>query len=121
MQWIRLNTPASAVFLAPPWERTFWIEAERAQVVSHKRVPHSAAIVEWYERMTAINGGPFHAQGQAALDELQHNYASLTAARAQQLAARYGAGYFLALRPLDELSGSLVYQNGSYYLYQLKP
>jgi uncharacterized protein DUF6798 len=119
-QWIRLHTPASAVIIAPPWEGAFWIEAERAELVNFKRAPHSRAILEWQQRMVDLNGGPFHSRGFGMLDELQEHYPELDAARVEALGRSYGADYFLALRPLPELAGGLVYENGSYFLYQLK-
>jgi hypothetical protein len=119
-QWIRWQTPASAVIIAPPWEGAFWIEAERAGVVNYKRAPHSRAILQWQERMMALNGGPFHSRGDGALEELQQHYRELDAARVEAVGRSYGADYFLAMRPLPELARSLVYQNGSYFLYQLK-
>jgi hypothetical protein len=119
-QWIRLHTPASAVIIAPPWEGAFWIEAERAEVLNFKRAPHSRAILEWQRRMMDLNGGPFHSRGFGALNELQAHYPELDAARVEALGRTYGADYFLAVRPLPELSGGLVYENGSYFLYQLK-
>jgi hypothetical protein len=119
-QWIRWHTPESAVIIAPPWEGAFWIEAERAELVNYKRAPHSRAILEWQQRMMALNGGPFHARGDGALEELQRHYPELDAARVEAVGRSYGADYFLAMRRLPELAGGLVYQNGSYFLYQLK-
>ena len=119
-QWIRLRTPASAVIIAPPWEGAFWIEAERAELVNFKRAPHSRAILEWQRRMIDLNGGPFHSRGFGALDELQEHYPQLDAAKVEALGRSYGADYFLTMRPLSEMAGGLVYQNGSYFLYQLK-
>jgi hypothetical protein len=120
MQWIRWHTPASAVIIAPPWEGAFWLQAERAQVVNYKRDPHSRAILEWQRRMTALNGGPFHSRGYGLLEELLGHYPELDATRVEAVGRSYGADYFLAMRPLAELAGGLVYQNGSYFLYQLK-
>jgi len=119
-QWIRLHTPVSAVILAPPWEGAFWIEAERAEVVNFKRAPHSRAILEWRQRMVDLNGGPFHSRGYGALAEMQEHYPELDAARVEELGRTYGADYFLAVRPLAELSAGLVYENGGYFLYRLK-
>jgi hypothetical protein len=120
-QWIRQHTPPSSVILAPPWEGAFWMEAERAEVVNYKRAPHTRAIVEWQQRMMALNGGSFHSVGEGALQELQQNYPELDAARVEELARTYGADYFLTTRPRADLAGKLVHENGSYFVYQLHP
>jgi hypothetical protein len=117
--WIRWHTPASAVIIAPPWEGTFWIDAERAEVVNFKRAPHSRAILEWNRRMMALNGGPFHECSDGVLDELQRNYPELDAATVAALGKRYGADYYLTTRRRLDLAGRLVHENPSYFLYQL--
>jgi hypothetical protein len=117
--WIRWHTPASAVFIAPPWEGTFWIDAERAEVVNYKRAPHSLAILEWNRRMVALNGAPFHEGSGAVLDELRQNYPELDTAKVMALGNRYGADYYLTTRWRADLAGRLVHGNGSYFLYQL--
>ena len=71
-KWIRENTPKRAIVMAPPWEFSFWIDAERAQVVSYKRPPHNARLLEWHRRMTEMNGEPFHTRGEWILDELNN-------------------------------------------------
>jgi hypothetical protein len=119
--WIRVNTPESSVFIAPPWEGAFWIEAERAEVVNFKRAPHSLAILEWNQRMMALNGGPFHSIGGRALEELQQHYPQLDADQIEALSKAYGASYFLTTVQRADLAGRLVHQNGSYFLYQLHP
>jgi hypothetical protein len=119
--WINRNTPPSSIFIAPPWEGAFWIEAERAEVVNFKRAPHSLAILEWHERMVALNGGPFHSRSDGALDEMRQHYQQLDAAHIAAVARAYDASYFLSSVPLVGMNGQLVHANGSYYLYQLNP
>jgi hypothetical protein len=118
--WIRWHTPASAVVIAPPWQGTFWIDAERAEVANFKRAPHSRAILEWMRRMTALNGGPFHSVSDGALDELRRNYPELDAVTVTALGKRYGADYYLTTRRRADLAARLVHENGSYFVYQLK-
>jgi hypothetical protein len=117
--WIRWHTPASAVIIAPPWQGTFWIDAERAEVANFKRVPHSRAILEWMRRMTALNGGPFHSVSDGALDELRQNYPELDAARVAALGRSYGADYYFTTSRRGDLAARLVHANGSYFVYEL--
>ena len=118
-QWIRWHTPASAVIIAPPWQGTFWIDAERAEVANFKRAPHSRAILEWMRRMTALNGGPFHSVSDGALDELRQNYPELDAARVAALGRSYGADYYFTTSRRGDLAARLVHANGSYFVYEL--
>lgn len=118
-RWIRERTPPTSVIIAPPWEGAFWMEAERAEVVNYKRAPHSLAILEWHQRMMALNGGPFHSVSEGMLDELQQHYPELDAAKVEALGVAYGANYFLTTRPRADLAGKLVHENGSYFLYRL--
>jgi hypothetical protein len=118
-EWIRDNTPESAIIMAPPWEFTFWLDAERAQVVSYKRVPHNVRLLEWHRRMTAMNGGPFHSRGSKIRDELRKNYPELSLTQIEAIHNLYGADYYLTTRERGDLRGNLVHVSGSYYLYRL--
>jgi hypothetical protein len=119
-EWIRDNTPKSAIIMAPPWEFDFWLEAERAQVVSYKRPPHNVRLLEWYRRMTAMNGGAFHSRGSAARDELRKNYPQLSLAQIETIRNQYSADYYLTTWERGDLRGNLVHVSGSYYLYRLQ-
>ena len=117
--WIRTNTPPGAVFLAPPWEFTFWIDAERAQVVSYKRPPHNVRMVEWHKRLTAANGKPFSARGAGIKKELRQNFPELTIPQLESIRDQYGAEYFLTTKRRDDFAGNLVHANSEYWLYSL--
>ncbi len=120
-RWIRQNTPQSSILIAPPWEETFWVQAERAEVVNFKRAPHSLAILQWNQRMMVLNGGPFHSRGDRVKDELQQHYPELAPAAIDAVRRDYGADYYLNTKPRPEMSGQLVHANGNYFLYQLHP
>jgi len=119
-EWIRANTPPSAIFLAPPWEYTFWIDAERAQVVNLKRPPHNVRLLEWHRRLTAVNGRPFQFRGSEILNELRENYPQLSPAQVGTIRDLYGADYYLTTRPRADLHANLVHVSGSYYLFELR-
>ncbi|MGD0940327.1 MAG: DUF6798 domain-containing protein [Terracidiphilus sp.] len=118
--WIRDHTPKSAIILAPPWEFTFWLDAERAQVVSYKRPPHNAGLVEWYRRMTAVNGGAFQTRGTMVKAELLNNYPKLSLAQLEAVHQLDGADYYLTTQERGDLSANLIHVSGAYYLYQLR-
>jgi hypothetical protein len=118
-EWVRENTPKPAIVMAPPWEFSFWIDAERAQVVNYKRPPHNARLLEWHRRMTEMNGEPFHTRGIWILDELKQHYPKLSLAQIESIRAHDGADYYLTTQERGDLRDNLVHANGSYYLYQL--
>lgn len=118
--WIRANTPKSAVIMAPPWEYGFWIDAERAEVVSYKRPPHNVHVLEWNRRMTALNGRPFQLRGSGILRELRQNYPGLSLSQIETVRNVYHADYYLTTRRRDDLRGNLVHVTGSHYLYDLR-
>ena len=118
-EWVREKTPKPAIVLAPPWEFSFWIDAERAQVVSYKRPPHNAHLLEWHRRMTEMNGEPFHSRGEWILDELKQHYPKLSLAQIESIRAHDGADYYLTTQERGDLRDNLVHANDSYYLYQL--
>lgn len=56
-RWARENTPRDAMFLVPPQEQAWRIEARRAVVVNFKAVPQtSAELPEWKRRMQDVTG-----------------------------------------------------------------
>jgi hypothetical protein len=119
-EWIRDNTPKSAIIMAPPWESTFWLDAERAQVVSYKRPPHNVRLLEWYRRLMAMNGGPLHSRGTEVRAELRKNYPQLSRLQIENICNQYSADYYLTTQERGDLSGNLVHASGSYYLYRLR-
>ena len=118
-EWIRGNIDRKAVILAPPWEDSFWLQAERAEVVNFKEQPHNAQILAWHERLQAVNGGPFRSRGADVEQELRQHYAGLSAEQIERIHKLYGADFYLTTRPQGELAAWLVHKNGSYYLYDL--
>lgn len=51
-EWIRLNTPKDALFLAPPDDESFACEAQRSMPVNYKAVVHEPFyMIEWLNRM----------------------------------------------------------------------
>lgn len=119
-RWLRQTTPRDATLLAPPWLSALPLLAERATVVEFKRAPHDAGIVEWQQRMEALNGGALAGRGEGLEDELRRHYAQIRATQAASLGRQYGARYFLALRPLPDAATRPVFQVGTYFVYDLQ-
>jgi hypothetical protein len=117
--WIRDHTPRSAIFIAPPWEDAFWLEAERAEVVNFKHAPNNDRIQEWYTRLVAVNGAPFRSVGFRALNELRQHYAALDRRQLENIRNAYGADYYLTTSQRPDLSPAPAHCNGAYFLYDL--
>jgi len=120
-QWIRSNTPAGAIFVAPPWLMDFFLDAERAEVVNFKRNPHNFLIVEWYRRYCAMNGGqPFHSTGFESVEETRANFPRLSLAQLDEIHRLYGGNYYLTVQGRDDLGAPPVHENAQFYLYKLR-
>jgi hypothetical protein len=118
-RWIRANTPRTAVILTDGWHDDFWLEAERAEVVNFKRNPHNKLAIEWYQRYSALNGGPFHGVGFGTKSEIDAHFPFLREAALADIRKRYGGDYFLTTEPRSDLRPQLVHENADYHLYAL--
>ena len=96
--WIARNTPRDAVFLIDPSEETFYVRAERSPFVSYKHAPQSAPDVrEWYDRLTAANGGRTPAGfGLRAARRIGDQLDELDAAQLEQIRDRFGVNFYVA-------------------------
>jgi len=118
-KWIRENTPRDAVFATPHLEE-FWVYAERAQVASIRHPPFDRAILEWYERLRALNADkPFRHAGMDVRLELNDNEAALTVEQLKRLRDRYGATHYLTLKRRDDLGAHELLTAPSYHVYAL--
>lgn len=100
-RWARDNTPRDAVFLVPPSEQCWRLEARRAIVVNFKAVPQTAAeMPEWKRRMQAVTGvqdlprlaGTF----TGTLAKLSQVYDARAADELAAVARAYGARYLVS-------------------------
>lgn len=96
-RWIRKHTEPDARFLIDPGLENFYVEAERAVFVSFKHSPQSEGdIVEWYRRLTLLNGGRTpRGKGFGALREIALSYRLLSPAQLEALAREYDLDYLL--------------------------
>lgn len=118
-RWIRTHTPKSATVITSAWDRDFWIEAQRAEVVNFKRNPHNALVVEWYERYSALNGGPFHTIGYQSKSEIDANFLRLSQQQLDAIHRVYDGDYYLTTKSRSDLHAQLVHENGFYFLYSV--
>ena len=97
LTWIKDNTPRQAIFLADPTMQSFYVQAERATLVSFKHSPQSAPdILEWYRRLTLCNGGVPPSRGDFDMNaELRKNFYSLSPESIRHIAQLYGTAYYL--------------------------
>jgi hypothetical protein len=93
-EWMRTETPKSALFLTPPELDVVRLIGERAIVVDWKSPPGlPREVLEWYRRIEDVTGRPGF-QSDAALA----GYASLDRPRLERLKARYGFEFAVVRR-----------------------
>jgi hypothetical protein len=95
-----------------------YIYAYRARFVSFSHPPQSAAeILEWYGRLTLINGNQ-EPSIPPNRGEMQENYSNLEAGLIQDLVDEFGVSYYLG-QPGKQLPFLLVYQDDNFALYDI--
>jgi hypothetical protein len=126
-QWARDNTPADAIFLVPPEEQSFRLNARRAIVVNFKNVPQlGAELPQWRERLQKsldLSDVMTLPRGMGkTLRAIGDRYPSLPPEQLAQTAAFYKAAYVVTsgdTDPPQESKLRLVYQSGRYRLYHV--
>jgi hypothetical protein len=121
-RWIRDNLPQDAVVAVFPCESSFWLEAERAMVVTFKWTPHDARFSEWYRRMVDLNGGkPFEDRGLEVCSgqSFKENFESLSADSLRHIEQSYGANFYLTDRERPEVDEAEVHAQSALFLYRL--
>ena len=118
-QWIRASTPRDAVFVTPHLGE-FWVLAERAQVASVRHPPIDKAIIEWEQRLIALNRGqPFRNAGFDIEPELNANQGRLSLVELVQMRERYGATHYLTRHHRIDLAPFLLHSADGYGVYGL--
>jgi len=97
-RWAREATPADAIFLVPPSDTAFRLEAQRGIVVNFKHVPQlSGEINVWFNRLTDVLGtrdvGSFPRDYLNLLPALDAKYESRSPAELIEVGRRYDARY----------------------------
>jgi hypothetical protein len=119
--WIRGHVEADALFLSPPCQDDFWIEAERATVVQMKLAPSNELATEWFLRLLDVNGGrAIEAVSHGVCPEITANYRRLSRPHVEQLAVRYGATHYLVDRERPEFSDRELFAREGWWIYALR-
>ena len=118
-EWIRTNTPRNSVFITPLIHE-FWPYAERAQVASMRHPPLDRRIIEWKERLEALNGfRPYERQGFETEAELAAHERNLSIRDLIRIRDQYGATHYLVQGERRDLAAHLVYSQLGYFLYDV--
>jgi hypothetical protein len=107
--WVRENTPPSAVLLTPPSEAGFRVFAERSIVGEWKdgtqQYFDDAFVREWAARLEALSDG---------------EYPRLPDQRLLEVAYRYRASYIVVpVRQKPERRMRKLYDNGAFAVYEV--
>jgi hypothetical protein len=122
--WIAENTPEDAVFLTPPFgNQQFYLKAGRAQFVSFNAVSSTDPyILEWYERMTFVNGGKQPDMSLLPPDSeraIMSRYRTLSTERLQGIPNGWRADYYAVDVARPELDMPKVFGNDFARMYRL--
>jgi hypothetical protein len=126
--WARDHTPVDAVFLVPPEDTVFRLEAQRAIVVNFKHVPQlSSELIEWIRRLRAVVGTSDlkhvprgYLQTIRVLDQ---RYNSRPPAELLDIAGKLSARYIVTGRDWGpDYQSMLVHrESGHYFVYDRGP
>lgn len=112
--WVRENTPPTALFLVPRESHSFKWRTGRPEVVTRKDIPQNAAsMVLWHRRLLDVFGPP-------SANARFRSLANPDARRIVELAERYGADY-LIIDTSESLNLPIPYANDTYTVYDLRP
>ncbi len=116
--WIRLNTPTTAVFVIPPWQYSFPLRAARIEFMTFKTNTFSR-MQEWLARWEALNGKPLTRVGWRIVEELRANYGLLSVEQVARLRIRFGGDFMVTATSYGNAL-PLVHQEGRWFLYDLR-
>jgi hypothetical protein len=117
--WIRASTPRTSVFVTPLIYE-FWPYAERAQVASMRQPPLDRAILDWQDRLVALNGGHGYAKRGFEIErELAEHEAALTVPQLVTMRDRYGATHYLVKGDRPDLRAARIHAQQGYSIYDL--
>jgi hypothetical protein len=115
--WIRENTTHGNVFITP-YLPGFWTYAERGQVAALRYAPQDHRIIEWKQRLDALNASlAFGGRGFEITDQLSHNQSLLPIDALIRMRDEYGATHYVTRRQRQDVSATPLYSNGRYYVY----
>ncbi len=113
--WLKENSPAGSVVIAPPWRNDFWYHSERAQVVNSSYAPVSD-LNEWQIRLRLLTGNSPPENGWRKPEVLQEFYEKLSAEDVLEIANKYNAEYLVSN---SSYPFPIVFQAGNSKVYQI--
>lgn len=117
--WIKKDTPRNAVFITPLIPE-FWPYSDRAQVASMRHPPLDKRLLEWKERLEAMNGfRPFVLRGFDVEKEMFVNEAHLTIPQLIRIRDLYGATHYMIQGTRPDLAGHWLHSDVGYSVYDV--
>lgn len=109
-RWARDHTPKDALFLVPPGEQSWRIDALRAIVINVKGIPQTRAeMPEWKRRMQDVTGEPdlmrFASTFSRTLTAVDASYDALSSEHLRDIARRYDCQYVVTRVKLEKIAG----------------
>lgn len=126
--WARDHTPKDAIFLVPPSEQAFRLEARRAIVINFKGIPQmSAQMATWRDRLQDILQMPdlmrLPEPFDRTLDAIDRRYETRSDDHLIAVARKYDARYIIVAHRFGPAhDGQLIHtsDSGRYFLYDLQ-
>jgi len=115
--WIKQNTPKSKVFITKPNDMFFYLNYERPVFVTSKHAPQSGKdIVEWYNRLKALNGGKDFENG----DQLDRNFPTLSEEELLGISAAYPNVAYVLMPQSVNLDFPVLFKSKINTLYEIR-
>ncbi len=119
LPWIRENTPRNSVFITS-FIPDFWAYAERAQVASMRHPPLDRRVLEWRERLEALNGfRPYTQKGIENAKEQAVHESQLSVHDLIRIRKLYGATHYVVEGERKDLSEHLLHSDKGYSVYDI--
>ncbi len=124
LQWIRKESPESALFLVPPEMTGFRFGAERAIFVNFKAVPYAPQdLIEWYRRMRILSANaPVEPGGTAYLRAAKTRFQERSSESMTQLMTVTHTTFLVRNSNFSSGSPQLrpVFSNSSWSIFKLE-
>lgn len=123
--WARDHTPVDALFLVPPSDSAFRLEAQRAAVIGFKHVPQlSGELIEWKRRLDRVLDCDIlvlPTPMNRTLAAMEARYASLSPSHFESVGREFECDYVVSMRRIAEWTDRLEHAtpDGQYWLYRL--
>ena len=122
--WIKKNTAEDSVFLVNPGHLfDFYINANRARVVSAKHMPQTAPeIIEWYKRLTFGNNGiepDLNKKFRRRTGIRDKHFSKISKRVLLKQKTRFGYDYYLSFEKRKDLKEWEVFKNNKFYVYKV--